>query len=66
MVGTAMTGAAASRFSSSSYFGSPSAKAEAPAVIVDHDADMIRIVEGGRRAIEGGIVKVPLRRGARR
>src|ERR1700678_3257246 len=35
---------------------------EPPAVIVDYDRDMIRIVERRRRAIEGGIIEVPLRR----
>src|SRR6202022_1008848 len=34
-----------------------------PAVIMDHDADMIRVVEGRSRAIERGIIEVPLRRG---
>ena len=57
-----MTGAAASRFSRSSYFGSPSRQAEPPAVIVDHDGDVIRIVESRRAAIERGVVEVPLRR----
>ena len=36
---------------------------EPPAVIVDHDADMIRVVEGRCAALEGGIVEVPLGRG---
>ena len=62
IVGTVITGAAASRFSRSSYFGSPSASAEPPAIVVDHDADVIRIVEGCRTAIERGIVELPLRR----
>src|SRR5918993_2073073 len=30
---------------------------------MDHDADVIRVVEGCRAAIEGGVVEVPLRRG---
>src|SRR5262245_23432268 len=38
-------------------------QAEPPAVIMDHDVDMIRVVEGRRAAIEGGIVELPLRRG---
>ena len=38
-------------------------EAEPPAVIVDHDVDVIRIVEGRRAAIERGVVEVPLRRG---
>src|SRR3546814_10503483 len=33
-----------------------------PAVVVDHDANMIRIVERCRTASEGGIVEVPFRR----
>ena len=37
-------------------------QAEPPAVIVDHDGDVIRIVEGRRAAIERGVVEVPLRR----
>jgi hypothetical protein len=37
-------------------------QAEPPAVIVDHNADMIQVVEGGRAAIESGIVELPLRR----
>ena len=37
-------------------------EAETPAVIVDHDGDVIRVVEGRRRAIERGIIEVPLRR----
>src|SRR6266576_3165143 len=37
-------------------------QAEPPAVIVDHDVDMVRIVEGRCAAIERGIIEVPLRR----
>ena len=37
-------------------------QAEPPAVIMDHDGDVIRVVEGRRAAIERGIVEVPLRR----
>jgi hypothetical protein len=33
------------------------------AIIVNHDGDVIRIVEGSRAAIECGIIKVPLGRG---
>src|SRR5207237_10820083 len=33
-----------------------------PTVIMDHDADMIRIVESRSAALEGGIVEVPFRR----
>ena len=35
-------------------------QSEPPAIIMDHDADMIRIVEGRGAALEGGIVEVPL------
>ena len=34
-----------------------------PAIIVDHDGDMIRVVEGRRAAIESGVIEIPLRRG---
>ena len=37
-------------------------EAQPPAVVVDHDVDMIRVVERPGGAIEGGIVEVPLRR----
>src|SRR5215212_968312 len=36
---------------------------ESPAVVMDHDADVVRVVEGRGAAIERGLVKVPLRRG---
>src|SRR3974377_676622 len=35
---------------------------ETPAIIVDHDADVIRVIERGRGAIERGVVEFPLRR----
>ena len=38
-------------------------KTEPPAVIVDHDRDVIGIVEGSGAALEGGVVEAPLRRG---
>ena len=41
-------------------FRLPLSQSEPPAIIMDHDADMIRIVEGRGAAIEGGIVEVPL------
>ena len=63
MVGTPMTGNSASRLSSSSYFAFAVRQAEAPAVIVDRDADVIRVVEGGGAALERGVVEVPFRRG---
>ena len=34
-----------------------------PSVVVDHDVDVVRVVERGRSAVEGGIVEGPLRRG---
>src|SRR5918994_1927677 len=37
-------------------------QAEPPAVIMDHDADVIRVVEGRCAAIERSIIEVPLRR----
>src|SRR5216684_2296506 len=37
-------------------------QAESPAVIVDHDADLIRVFECRCAAIESGIIEVPLRR----
>ncbi len=37
-------------------------QAEPPAVIMNHDVDMIRVVEGRRAAIECGIIEIPLRR----
>ena len=38
-------------------------QAEPPAVIMDHNADMIRIVEGRRGTLERGLIEGPLRRG---
>ena len=35
-------------------------QSEPPAIIMDHDADMIRIVKGRRAALEGGIIEVPV------
>src|SRR3954447_15553644 len=40
-------------------FGEP----EPPAVVVDHDLDVIRVVERRRAAIERRVVETPLRRG---
>ena len=40
-------------------FGEP----ESPAVVVDHDRDVVRIVEGRGAALEGCVVEVPPRRG---
>jgi hypothetical protein len=39
-----------------------SGQSEPPAIIVDHDRDMIRVFERRRRAIERGVIEVPLRR----
>jgi hypothetical protein len=36
-------------------------QSESPAVVVDHDLDVIRVVERRRAAIECGVVEVPLR-----
>ena len=49
--------------SSSPYCGLAVREPESPAVVVDHDRDVIRVVEGRRAAIEGGVVELPLRRG---
>ena len=38
-------------------------QSEPPAIIVDHDADMIRVLEGCSAALEGGIIEVPFGRG---
>src|SRR5208282_578907 len=38
-------------------------QAEPPAVVMDHDGDVVRIVEGRRAAIERGVVELPFRRG---
>ena len=38
-------------------------KAEPPAIVVDHDGDMIRVVEGRRAAFKSGVIEIPLRRG---
>ena len=37
-------------------------KSEAPAVVVDHDTDVIRIVERGCTTFERCLVEVPFRR----
>src|SRR5438067_12510503 len=38
-------------------------QSQPPAIIMDHDADMIRIVEGRGAALERGIIEAPLGRG---
>ena len=57
-----MTGPSASRLSRSAYFALAFGQCEPPPIIVDHDGDVIRIVEGRRAAIERRIIEVPLRR----
>src|SRR5206468_10706181 len=37
-------------------------QAQPPAIVVNRDRDVIRVVEGRRAAIEGDVVEVPLRR----
>ncbi len=39
-----------------------SREAQPPTVIVDHNTDVIRVIERSGRAAEGGIVEIPLRR----
>src|SRR4051812_39113014 len=41
----------------------PLREAEAPAVIVDDDLDMVGIVEGRSASVEGGVIEGPFRRG---
>src|SRR5215470_11254729 len=43
-------------------FGLAFGEGQAPSIIVDHDVDMVRIVESRRAAIESGVVEIPLRR----
>ena len=62
IVGTVITGRAASRLSSSSNSGWPCARLETPAVVVDDDVAVVGVVEGRRAALEGRFVAVPLRR----
>ena len=37
-------------------------KTEPPAVVMNDDGDVVRIIEGGRASIKGGIGEVPFRR----
>jgi len=39
-------------------FGVTSGESESPAIVMNHDCDMIRVVEGSSAAIERGIVEV--------
>src|ERR1700746_3524593 len=34
---------------------------EPPTIVMDHDADMVRVVEGGGAAVEGRLIEVPFR-----
>ncbi len=61
MVGTVISGPAASFFSSSSYVASPCGESEPPAVVLNHDADVIRIVERGGASLKAGVIEIPLR-----
>ena len=63
IVGTLMTGASARRRSSVVVLRLAVAQADPPAVVVDHDRHVIRVVERGGAALERGVVEVPLRRG---
>ena len=36
-------------------------EAEPPAIVMDHDGDVVRVVECGGAAIERGIIELPLR-----
>jgi hypothetical protein len=40
-------------------------QAQPPTVIVDRDGDVIRVVEGRRAAIKGGVVEIPIGLGLR-
>ena len=40
-------------------------KTEPPAIVVDHDRYVVRVVEGRRRALKGSVVEGPPRRGVR-
>src|SRR6185312_17048095 len=44
-------------------FRLPGSETEPPAIVVDHDGDVVRVVEGDGRAIERGIVEIPFWRG---
>ena len=57
-----MTGPSASRCSSSAYSRFAVGQPEPPAVVVDHDRDVVRVVERRRAALERRVVEVPLRR----
>ena len=62
MVGTVMIGAFGKPAFQLVAFRVALSEAEAPTVIVDHNADMIGIVEGLCTAIERRIIKTPFRR----
>ncbi len=60
IVGTAITGAATSSPFQLVIFRFAFRQAEAPAVVVYYDLDMIRIVERRGAALERGVVEIPL------
>ena len=62
MVGTVITGNCGKPLFQIVVFRLAFGQTEPPAVVVDDDGDVIRIVEGRRAAIERGVVEVPLRR----
>ena len=62
IVGTVMTGRSASRFFERVVLRLALRQAQPPAIVVDHDGDMVRVVERRRAAVERGIVELPLRR----
>ena len=62
MVGTVMTGAFGKPLFEIVVFRLAFSQSDPPAVIMDHDGDVIRVVEGRRGAIERGIIEVPFRR----
>ena len=62
IVGTVMTGTCGKPLLQIVILRLAFGQAEPPAVIVDHDADVIRVVEGRGAAIERGVIEVPLRR----
>ena len=62
IVGTVITGACGKPLFQFVIFRFALGEADPPAVIVNHDSDMIGIVEGHGASIERGIIKVPFRR----
>ena len=62
IVGTVITGAFGKPRFQIVIFRLAFSEAEPPAVIMDHDGDVVRVVERRRSAIERGIVEIPFRR----